>query len=236
MTKTNARPPATASYAVTVANVRELALRGRADLAFWRERLRPLQLHPLECEGQAVLHIGATSARFYGIRFQELVICVLLGEPEGVYLAQAFNSVRAFAWVERTFFGTPYAWSRIGIEVASEVAYEAHLGDVLLLRAAMGPATSAERLSAAPWTDEDWRVPIYLPPRRPGQPGKVFHGRLRGPTRTIPFDPDCDTFHACSDSPFPALDWLSQSRFVPREWIVRPAATHSKSKTVRSGV
>jgi hypothetical protein len=225
-TKTSAPP---IPYSVTVQNVREIALRGWADLAFWRERLTPEGLRPAEDAGHAVLHLGATAARFLGIRFQELVICVMLREPEGIYLAHAFNPVRAFAWIERTLFGTPYFPAQIAVEVDA-ARFAASIAGKPLLLAAMHGHTAEARLAAAPPVDEVWDVPICLPTQS-GQRRKVFYAQLAGQTRTVPFDRERDIFAVHDASQHPALGWLAESQFAPRQWIVRPNATHSKSKT-----
>jgi hypothetical protein len=221
-------------YLVTVPHVREIALRGGADLAYWRERLQREGLEPAERAGQAELHLGATSARFLGIPFRELVLCVVLQEPPGIYLAYAYNSVRAFAWFERTLFRTPYYAARIDLELDPAPQFEVSLSSGRLLRADMSPESAAALRRAGPGEDVVWEVPVYLPrPPAKHATSNIFYARLSGLTQTCPFMPECDTFEMASSVNDGTPQMLVESAFSPREWIVRADAIHSKSKTVR---
>ncbi len=101
-------------YSVIVHHVKEVSLYGSADLPYWRAFLQREGLVPLDDHGQAQLLLIAADMVWNRVRFTELSFSVALarpGAPEqraGMYLIQAFNSVRWFAWVERTFFQTPY--------------------------------------------------------------------------------------------------------------------------------
>ena len=221
-------------YPITVSHVREIALSGGADLGYWREQLRGERLQPAERAGQAELHVGATSARFLGVTFRELVICVFLRQPEGIYLTHAFNSVRAFAWFERTLFHTPYRPARISLDLAPAPAWEVSQASGRLLRAAMSAESATALRAAGPGTDVVWEVPVHLPGLRANRgPGKLFYARLSGVTQTVAFAPDRDTFEIPPAVDDGALRSLLDSQFSPREWIIRAEATHSKSKTVR---
>ena len=59
-------------YVAELKNVREVSLHGTADLAFWKDRLRPVGLHPSESEGRARLVIGAIDSRYMGIAFRDV--------------------------------------------------------------------------------------------------------------------------------------------------------------------
>ena len=101
-------------FVATVYPVREVSLLGSADFAFWADRLAADHLVPQACEDQARAMINASDAKYLGIRFRELSISIFCqrrdgNQQEAVYLVQAFNSVRWFAWVERSMFSTPYA-------------------------------------------------------------------------------------------------------------------------------
>ncbi len=221
-------------YPVTIPHVREIALRGGADLAYWRERLKREGLEPAEHEGQAELHVGSTSARFLGIPFRELVLCVVLQEPPGIYLAYAYNSVRAFAWFERTLFRTPYYAARIALELEPAPLFEVSQASGQLLRADMSPESAAALRRAGPGEEVVWEVPVYLPrPPAKHATSNIFYARLSGLTQTCPFLPGCDTFEMASSVNDDLLQMLVRSAFSPREWIVRADATHAKSKTRR---
>ena len=88
------------TYISTITDVREVALAGTADLAYWRERLRGEGLAPLDDDGRASLLLTAIESKFRGIPFRELSISVLL-PGGGAFLAHAFNSSRLLAFAER---------------------------------------------------------------------------------------------------------------------------------------
>ncbi|HYO24799.1 MAG TPA: hypothetical protein VEQ85_07605, partial [Lacipirellulaceae bacterium] len=95
-------------YAAQVQGVQEVSLRGEADLQPWSAELAALGLTPIVEAGRVGAMLSATSARFRGVRVREFSIALLARENdtgrEGWYLAHAFNSLRLFAWIERTMF------------------------------------------------------------------------------------------------------------------------------------
>lgn len=201
-------PPVAAS----LTGVREVSLLGRAKPALWRELLQPEGLTPLERDGRAQLMVVAAAARYKGIPFQEISFSVLV-EPVGAFLVQAFNSSRIFAWVERTFFSTPYARGRLTVEPTVLRL------DSLFRAALRGPLGDP--------VEETWEGPIYLPGGT-----RVFHARLSGATSRGSFLPERDVLEIARSRRFPVFDLLLDSKFKPQEWILRPNASHTKSKTV----
>src|SRR5262245_31110424 len=105
-------------YVADVSHVREVALLGTANLAYWREHLAAQDLMPVEQDGKSQVLIISAEMRFMGLRFRELSFSILVSGPsdvvapegaaDGAYLVQAFNSRRFLAFCERVFFSTPY--------------------------------------------------------------------------------------------------------------------------------
>jgi hypothetical protein len=100
-------------FVAIVSPVREVSLLGTADLAFWADQLTANRLIQMALEGEARVMISASDAKYMGIRFCELSISIFCqrqygDQQEAVFLAQAFNTVRWFAWVERSMFSTRY--------------------------------------------------------------------------------------------------------------------------------
>lgn len=221
-------------YPVTVRPVTEVSLTGAADLVFWRARLQPEGLAPYDDQGQARLVLIGADMRWMGVRFTELSISVALSrgpsadQPGGMYLAQAFNSVGWFAWVERRLFQTPYELGRTELAAQPPACLALTIGGVPVFRASM----AAARLSA--WRgDEVWEGGVFLPGRVSGTPRseKLFFARLSGDTEIHPFQPENDTLELTPTPRAEAIQWLADSGFAPREWRLRRAATHQKSQT-----
>ncbi len=209
------------AYAADIANVHEVALQGLADLAFWQERLQAHGLAPSAVQGQASLLVGATAASYYGWPFRELTITVAAAPPAGpagFFLASAFNSSAAFAWVERQIFRTPYRPARIDLQTAPPPRLSLARAGSPLLSAAMAAARPPQAEQ-----EEDWQGPVYL------SAGKYFNARLAGLTRLYPFTPG-DRLEICRGA-LPALDWLADSRFTPTAWRIRASARHARSPT-----
>src|SRR3954451_5939341 len=106
-------------------HVVEVSLLGSADLDYWQTKLAPISLLPIERDNKAQILIITADARFRGVRFKELSLSVLArpkGDPaDGAYLIHAWNSSRFFAWCERTFFKTPYAFGQVTISASNPV-------------------------------------------------------------------------------------------------------------------
>lgn len=235
---TSSSTPASHKYHVQITNVREVSLFGRADLAFWKDRLQAEHLFPASEEGSAQLLISSVEARFMGILFRELSISVAVcrkeGEAvqEGYFLVQAFNSLRFFAWVERTFFRTPYYPGKIQVVASLPARAQVSQAEGTLLRAEM----SAESCASGRLAREEeltWEGPIFLPRKDAGNDSaKVFFARLSGLSKVFPFEKG-DVISLTPSPSAPVIGWLRDSQFAGKEWLIRTSATHGKSKTVR---
>src|SRR5262245_35602452 len=136
----------TVKYVAQLAHVREVSLLGTADLAYWKDHLRPEDLVPAEVDGRAQILIIAADMKWMGIRFREVSFSVLV-DPPGAYLVQAFNSSRMLAWCERTFFSTPYYHGDVRVSAAYPPSVELRLRGEVVFRAAMGEGTPAREPS-----------------------------------------------------------------------------------------
>jgi hypothetical protein len=221
-------------YVAQVEPVREVSLIGSADLAYWTSQLAADNLRPIAFDGQARVMIGATAARFLGIQFREVTITVLCrplddAVQEGYFLAQAFNSVRWFAWVERNLFSTPYDHAAIEVDTSSPAALRLKVKDETLVAARL----AAENLRHPGSIDDfAWAGPVFLP-RGTRKVRKFFWAKIAGETRNYPFDAERDVLELRRSVRQPVIASLIESQFVAREWAVREAAAHAKSKTYR---
>ena len=230
----------TIKYVAELKHVREVALLGTADLAFWRDRLRPAGLHPTEDEGGALLMIGAIESRFLGVAFREATIAVSLARRrggsgrDGVFLVRAFNSSRFFAFVERACFASPYLHGRLRIDARCPAAIEVSRGDEIALIARMADAPG--RLPSRSG-GEDWRGPVFLPSERGEGAGscRFFPARVAGATCTYPFSPSEDLVTIGPSRDDTALRSLVESNFAGREWVLREDGSHAEGKTVARG-
>jgi len=221
--------PSRLRYVAVVAPVREVILAGTADLAYWRDRLQGTRLFPYDDGGRAALLVSALSSTFRGLPFREFSVSVAVSRQsngathDGVYLAGAYNSSRLLAFAERAFFQTPYVPA--GIEVSEQPPISIAAGRNGATRFA---ASLARETPRAGHEAQDWEGAIYLPGGE-----KVFYARLTGSTDVYPFTAaDTLALHPGEDDA--ALRQLAESGFAGREWRVRAAATHSRSKTYRS--
>jgi hypothetical protein len=228
-------------YVAKLNNVREVSLYGTADLAFWKDRLRPTGLYPTERAGGARLMIGAIESRFMGISFREATICVFVSRQEGgsdedgVYLARAFNSSRFFAFVERTCFASPYLHGDLRVHARHPAAFEVSRDGEPALAVAM--SASAPGRNPTPSEDRSWAGPVFLPNKR-GKCGglvKFFPALISGATQAFPFLPSVDRVTIRPSRDDAALRSLVESNFIGEEWYLREGATHAKGKTVEAG-
>jgi hypothetical protein len=224
----------TIRYPVTVRPVKEVSLTGTADLAYWKARLEPEGLFPYDDQGRARLVLIGAGMKWMGVRFTELSVSVALSSdpagdrPVGMYLAQAFNSVGWFAWVERTLFQTPYDPGQTELEARPPVCLALRVGQAQVLRAAMATP------SPVAWRgDEVWEGGIFLPGRvtRTPRAEKLFFGRLSGDTEVYAFSLQTDTLELKPSPAANVVQWLLESGFAGQEWHIRRAATHQKSQT-----
>lgn len=227
-------------YDVEIANVREVSLWGTADLAYWAERLRPAGLHPTVADGRALVQVVACAARFKGIRFRELSVSVSVSRHEGgagrdgAYLLHAWNSIRFFAFVERTVFRTPYYHGGLAVEPGPPAFARLTEGGATTYAAEMAADAATRRPTRD--GDECWEGPVYLPGRGgSADGGRLFHAKLGGSTRAYPFAHGIDVLKLDAERGSPVIGQLTASRFAGLEWLVRDGATHGKSKTVARG-
>lgn len=221
--------PRKIQFAAQCQPVDELSLHGSADASFWAPRLAPLGLKPLLIEGAAQVTLMAAEMTFAGVRFRELSVAVDVEKTEadgddGMLLLEAFNTVRFFAWVERTWFHTPYRFARLDFSPAK--SFRLYAGERTTLRAELGPRT------LPPGEDMQRVGPVLLPPRSAaaGVPLKWFLAKLNGVTVRAPFLPT-DTLQMEAAGEAGVVADLVASHFSPREWTVLSAGYHGKSKT-----
>jgi hypothetical protein len=220
-------PNVDAKFIVEVQHVKEVTLAAEADLVFWQARLQSERLFPFNQQGKAALVIGATDLHSMGRRSNEVTIGLVVCErptadsPDALYLLQAFNSLRSFAWIERTFFATPYHLGRIQIDehVPVKVRLEDRAGVMLNLQMKASAASPTTR-------DEMWQGKVYL-----SQVGKYFVAKLGGRTDVYPYSPETDTLQIFTRDAYPVFQWLLESNLAGKEWRIRSEAGHARSKT-----
>jgi hypothetical protein len=228
-------------FDVVVSPVREVTLVGRADLSYWRRNLAVHGLHPTDANGNAEILLSSCEARFKGIRFRELSLSVFVTQHaggrtrDGAFLLRAFNSIRFFAFVERAMFRTPYYPQQVALD--PQVPAFMRLGDAAqpVLHAVMSKDAATSARNVEPAKPDGWQGPLFLPDLRSPQASspRLFYGSLTGDTQTIAYDAAADTFELGSIESDPIVPILIESQFAPHEWILRAAATHGKSKTIK---
>jgi hypothetical protein len=224
-------------FAAVVHQVTEVSLLGTADFDYWRARLSPEQLEPIALDGQAQLLIIAAEAKFMGLRFRELSFSVLVRDTSGLtnlsgsYLIRAYNSRRSFAWVERTFFHTPYFCDDVLVESEPPTF---GLG-------APRPRVAAKLDYSCKNPNEvydlhTWQGPIFLPSKSGTSvaDSQLFFARLWKNRVEVPFDSNGDKFTLNDMSETPCAEF-AESSFTPRTWVCGTEASHAKSKTYTRG-
>jgi hypothetical protein len=220
-------PNVDAKFIVEVQNVREVTLAAEADLAYWQTRLQGESVFPFNQQGKAAITISATELHSIGRRSNEVTIGLIVCErpaadsPDALYLVQAFNSLRSFAWIERTFFATPYNLGRIQVDehVPVKVRLEDRAGLIFNLQMKTNTVPATTR-------DEMWQGKIYLP-----QAEKYFVAKLGGRTEVYPFLPEADTLQIFARDAYQVFQWLLESNLVGKEWRIRNDAVHARSKS-----
>lgn len=221
-------------YQTEIFDVREVILTGTAGRVFWQERLRAEGLVPFPANGSAELMISATTSKYRGIRFKEMIIAISVceqegaDEPDGFFLIHAFNSLRLFALVERRLFRTPYYPAAIEVQEQLPAAIRLSIDGRPAFSATMSGVH--ERQSSG---GELWEGVIYLPRRMAGKgsAGEHFFARLGGDTDVYPFSPISDRLDFRPGPGDAALGWLVESNFAPTEWRLRSHAAHARSRT-----
>lgn len=205
------------AYISTITDVREVALRGTAGLAYWRDCLQREELVPYDEDGRAVLLVTAIESKFRGIPFREMSVSVVLRDGSA-FLVHAFNSSRLLAFAERAFFQTPYHLARLDMDerlpawmaVEGGAAFSARMGN---------------RSEPGEPADELFEGAIYLPGGR-----KMFHARLSGAGVRYPFAAD-DVLDLRPRPDTPVFTRLVESGFAGQAWLLRAGAVHTRSKT-----
>jgi hypothetical protein len=226
-------PDTVVPYITTISQVREVTLLGSADLTFWQDHLAHEGLAPTPANGRAQLIVSAPDLRWSGMRFHELSLGVIVGQPPagtppaGLYLAYAANSSRLLAFLERRLFHTPYEYQAVCVDATHPASISLTTRAGVSVRAAM--AASATPL----WSrDDTWEGSIFLPtpPVRRAR-CRWFRARLGGLTLAYAFNPAADTLtlNPAGGAGVPQL--LIDSQFTPEEWRLRAHATHARSRT-----
>ena len=217
-------------YVARLRHVREVTLRGSADLSIWKERLEMQGLMPADRDGFAEILIMAAEGRFWGVRFRELSISVVMpaATADAAYMVQAFNSRKLFAWSERRFFSTPYQHADVRL-TTTPPSMELRLSGTTIIHAAMGNLGDRDPQIQP---DAVWQGRVFIPNRMKREP-RFFVGRLAGEAIVCPFNPGQDQFEMPGEDAPELIRILRESGFTPREWSIRNDASHSKSKTYR---
>lgn len=231
-------------YHVVVSPVRELSLVGTADADYWTAQLRKCRLRPTVVDGRAQLVLTGIETKFMGLTFREFSMSVFVsrtpdgGERDGAYLLQAWNSRRGFAWVERTFFHTPYAYGNIAVIGTPPTSVQvAEPSGTTVMALTLDSAAGTSMRAPLRAGEEVWEGPIFLPGEVAADGSRrLFFARLNGAGAAYGFRTTADKIRIEPCAAFPALQQLIDSNFVGREWLVRPTATHGKAKTVRAAL
>lgn len=223
-------------YVASPPHVKEVSLVGLADLSCWTEKLRTADLAPLSRDGFAQVMIIAANMKFMGIRFSEISVSVLVEDPAsngqaGTFLVGAYCSRRFFAFCERNLFGTPYQFAPVQVSLSPPLAQVEREG-ITLFKGLLHTSTAGDRLLRD--GAEGWSGRVFLPGRGRGKGAtpmqQFFFADIHGATQVYRFDPRQDVFvlHGEDGGAFKSL---LESRFTPKEWVIREDATHRKSKS-----
>jgi len=213
---------------VKIHPVREVRLIGRADLRYWQRALEGEALTPVAADDQAVAMVTASASRWWGQAFCECTVSVAIASPDdpttlrAQYLVQAFNSLAAFAWVERTLFRTPYAHGIVELDPTPPCRLSLAQNGRVVFEARMRQAPTD-----AASVDDVWEGPIQLP----GSPARHFMARLEGTLHAYPFRVGADEIHIAPAPDESIFRRLSDSGFVGRQWLTGVAGTHARSET-----
>jgi hypothetical protein len=227
-------------YVAEISHVREVSLRGAADLAYWKNKLEHENLILTETDGQAQILITAADAKYMGMRFREASFSILTSgykgvEIAGAYLLQAFNSNRFFAFCERTLFSTPYSHADVRVS-CRPVFVKCMPAREDIFQADMRADNSAPSREPVRCGVDGWEGPVFLPggKGRGKRDGKFFIAKITGDTQVYSFLPNEDTLLLSPSRSSNVIQSLIDSGFTCREWAVREDATHAKSTTYAS--
>ncbi|MCA9913599.1 MAG: hypothetical protein KC496_09635 [Anaerolineae bacterium] len=210
-------------YMTVVQPVQEITLVARGRASPWRELL-VAQGFQADSIGHTVeIIMSATKAVYLGSRFREFSVSIRTGERQ-FFLCHAYNSLRLFALAERRFFRTPYFFANI--EVANHRIALRQQGKHIFK--AILP-THAQKIGKRQETHE-WKIHLPKAFRNAHNSPHYFFARLEGDTTY--FTGDCAELEFPHPSPDPIMERLQQSNLQVINWMVRPKARHSKSRTV----
>ena len=175
---------ASIQWAAKVAHVREVSLLGTADFAYWKERLAVDDLLPAEVDGRAQLIAISADLKYMGVRFREMSFSVAVSRPgdqfgpDAAYLLRAFNTSRAFACMERSFFSTPYFHGDVRLSTALPASIRLIEPGEVAFAVEMGTDAAAGERQPAYSGDDRWEGPVFLPraQRQAYRSGKLFVG------------------------------------------------------------
>lgn len=214
------------SYSAEIKGVKELILRGKADLSFFQKKLSEYRLSPHSENGFAEVTISATLLEWKKIRFQELVISVTAvneSQEKGFFLPTAFNSNKFLAFSERFFFKTPYYSGNLSSDPENFIIKLSSFDETVL---------SASKKGGVPVSvqNESLHTKVFLPSK---EKNRFFHAVLEGETETYPFEKE-DILEIRPIIEYPVFTWLIESGFKAVEWKLRRSAFHAKSRTYSS--
>ena len=224
-------------YIAVVKGAREVSLAGAADYEFWKSRLEPERLVPVQINNAAEVLLSAVELKWMGVRFSELSLSMRVHEVDepgkaGIYLASAFNTSKMFSFIERHWFHTPYRHAQVHVSAREPWSFQLTDNAETILQAVRHVNTAPTKCETA------WEGAIYLPNRRAGSRAhfEVFFARLSGPTEIAPYDGAHDFIQLAASKHDPIFQSLSDSSFTAIEWRVRSNATHARSKTYKRGI
>lgn len=228
----------TPDYPVIVTGVNEVIFVCKCDASVMNNYLRinegESRLRARAEKGEATVAIIASDLKWKGFHFNELVIGLDVEDsekeyPSGAWLMRAYNSLSAFAWVERTFFLTPYY-------PAECFNFDAASGKVQFNDTTSGTLYSASGNDTFSGSEEEfvWESPIYLPKlnRKNGaRPDKYYFARITAPMLSRPVNNN-DIFYL-NDSLFPLAGVFNKAKLTPVTKAIRTSGIHSRSKTFK---
>ncbi|MBL8814520.1 MAG: hypothetical protein JNL58_00720 [Planctomyces sp.] len=225
-------------WAAQLDNVSEVSLTGTADFDYWKNHLATQGYVPVKTDDRASIAVVSASGKFAGVRFQELSISVSVSAPNGgmglpsFFLVQAFSSNRFFAFCERALFSTPYQFANVTVDYPEPTGVRVFQKGQVCLESSMASNAAAHQRSRVERRDL-WLAQILLPfnPQSASLRRRMFFARICGNTQIYPFLHGIDRIKIPEHSGCGAIDSLLKSNFAPVEWLIRPKASHAKSKT-----
>lgn len=213
------------SYAAEINGVRELVLRGKADLPFFQKKLAEYGLSACSENGSADVMISATSLEWMKIRFQEFTVSVKAASPSGetgFFLPLAFNSNKFLAFSERFFFKTPYFSGDLSSDPENFSIKLSSFEETVFAASRKGGVPASVQT-------ESMHIKVFLPSKKK----HFFNAVIEGETETYLSEKE-DILEIRPIIEYPVFTWLIESGFKPFEWKLRRNAFHAKSRTYSS--